>query len=64
MLINIAMLQLKDLENKKSDKVTQQKDLKQKWEEEVVIRANYLEIESLREFQERIKANYLKLLQQ
>jgi len=30
MLINIAMLQLKDLENKKSDKVTQQKDLKQK----------------------------------
>jgi len=30
MLINIAMLQLKDLENKKSDKVTQQKDLKPK----------------------------------
>ena len=64
MLINIAMLQLKDLGNKKSDKVTQQKDLKPKWEEEVVIRVNYLEIESLREFQERIKTNYLKLLQQ
>jgi len=30
MLINIAMLQLKDLGNKKSDKVTQQKDLKPK----------------------------------